>query len=86
MNYLTEHQIGNVVRYPSFTSSSHRQELKAFGPHRLVIEGRTGKSLEFISKYGAEEAEVVFNAPTRFLITDRYVDNDGIITMLLEEL
>ena len=86
MNYLTEHQTGNVVRYSSFTSSSIGEEIKGFGRHRLVIEGRTGKSLEFISQFGAEEAEVVFNAPTRFLITDRYVDNNGIITMLLEEL
>lgn len=67
------------------TSSSHTKEVFE-GEHRLIITGKTGKKVGWISEFGESEREVLFNSPKRFEVTERYIANDGILTIEVEEL
>ncbi len=67
------------------TSSSHTKEVFD-GEHRLIITGKTGKKVGWISEFGEFEREVLFNSPKKFDVLDRYIANDGILTIKLEEI
>lgn len=81
---LEKHQIGSVVEYEAFTSSSYSKEVFS-GNHRLVITGKTGKRIEDLSYFNRSEREVLFTSPTKFFVTDRFrLDNGDTEIRLLE--
>jgi len=82
---LEQHEVGNVVTYPAFTSSSYDQEVFS-GNHRIVIHGRTGKKVGWNSVFNEQEREVVHTSPTDFFVESRYIDSDGILTFRLTEI
>lgn len=82
---LDQHKIGSVVEYKAFTSSSHTKEVFD-GEHRLIITGKTGKKVGWISEFGEYEREVLFNSPKKFYVENRYISDDGILTIKLIEI
>jgi len=84
-NVLNDHEIGNVVNYPAFTSTSYQGEVFS-GKHRLIISGKNGKQVGWIGEYQEKEREVLFTSPTKFYVSGRRVREDGIIEIKLTEL
>lgn len=83
---LAKHEIGDMVEYNAFTSTTYgKDDVFNFYPHRIVINSKTGKNVNFISEYKDEEFEVVFNRPRKFRVLNR-TEIDGVIHIELEEL
>jgi len=82
---LEKHQIGSVVEYPAFTSSTFGpSDVFDDNPHRFVIQGTAGKKIDWISHFGSER-EVLHTSPTKFLVKGR-IEKDGIVEITLKEL
>lgn len=84
---LAEHQIGNILTYDAFTSTTNgKKDVFSGKPHRLVIKSKTGKNVNWISKYKGEEYEVLFGRPKQFLVERRRTLPDGTIEIALREI
>ena len=75
--FLEEHQVGKVVTYLAYTSTSKRpdwQWLKKQDPkivhHFVIYPGRKGRPIYELSTYSTEE-EVLFEAGTKFKVLAR---------------
>lgn len=67
---LEQHQIGKIVEYPAFTSTtSGKIDQFQNHPHRLVIKSKHGKNIKFLSVNSYED-EVLFTSPTKFYVED----------------
>jgi SPP1 gp7 family putative phage head morphogenesis protein len=84
-NVLEKHQVGDVVQYPAFTSSSYDSEVFS-GKHRFIIQGHSGKRVGWNSVFNETEREVVHTSPTDFIVEKSYIDKDGILTFELTEI
>ncbi len=84
--FLAGHQVGDVVNYDAFTSTS--TEANGYpieGNHRvhLVIEGKNGRN---VAGYGNNmESEVLFPRDTEFLITKSETDAQGVPVIYMQE-
>lgn len=83
---LQAHQAGAIVTYDAFTSATRNaQDVFKHYPHRLVIQSKTGKRIDWLSDYQTE-GEVLFRAPTRFFVTGVGTLKDGTIQIELQEI
>lgn len=86
---LKAHQVGAVVQYPAFTSTSANQTGMFSGlDHRLTIRSKHGKDISAGAALRAER-EVLFLPGTRFRVTARNERTEGTFTITeieLEEL
>lgn len=75
---LAQHEVGNIVTYDAFTSTSKKQDwVWGGGGHRFVIyAGRNGKLVEQLSHHRSEE-EVLFKTGTRFKVLSKKERNYG---------
>ena len=84
--FLAGHQVGDVVRYQAFTSTSSRVDgYPIEGDHRvhLVIEGKNGRD---VAGYGSNmESEILFPRKTAFLITKSETDAQGVPVIYMQE-
>ena len=82
---LNLHEVGQVVYYNGFTSSTYGAgDVFSNYPHRIIIQGVRGKQVDWISHYRSEK-EILHTSPTRFLVKSR-VEKDGVIEITLKEL
>jgi SPP1 gp7 family putative phage head morphogenesis protein len=84
-NVLEKHQVGDVIQYSAFTSSSYDSEVFS-GKHRFIIQGHSGKRVGWNSVFNETEREVVHTSPTDFMVEKSYIDKDGILTFELTEI
>lgn len=82
---LSQHQIGNVVEYKAFTSTSYDGDVFS-GRHRFIIHGESGKRVGWLGQYGEDEREVLFSSPTKFIVKGRRTRSDGVIEIELKEI
>lgn len=82
---LEKHQVGDVVSYNEFTSTSYDGDAFS-GIHRLIIESKSGKNVTDFSFFRDDEREILFNPPSDFLVEERYVDDNGILTIRMIEI
>lgn len=59
-------RLGQPVTHKFFTSSAKDGNLAFRGNVKYVIDGKTGRDIEAISRHGAGEQEVLFMADTKF--------------------
>ena len=83
---LEEHQVGSIVAYDAYTSTSKREDWVWGGNHQFLIHGHSGKLISEISHFPGE-AEVLFKAGTRFKVLAREPDekNPAKINFVLGE-
>jgi hypothetical protein len=80
---LQLHQIGSIVTYSGFTSTSVAHGFG--GAERIIIYSTHGKYIDAISSCHGEE-EVLFKAGTKFKVLDRHQDTPGgEIDIIMEE-
>ena len=78
---LAEHQVGSIVNYAAFTSTSRNS---GFGSrHTFQIISKHGKNIEKISS-ATFEAEVLFRSDTRFKVLSRKQVEDA-VQFVMEE-
>lgn len=83
---LKQHQVGEVVTYNAFTSSTYGvNDVFSHEPHRLVIMSKTGKNINFISALKDDEYEVLFNRPKQFKVMKKSTLFNGVVEIVLEE-
>lgn len=82
---LEKHQIGDVVNYNEFTSTSHGGEVFS-GEHRIIIKSKSGKNITDLSYFEKTEREVLFNSPSEFYVQAKYYDENGVLTIRMKEL
>lgn len=82
---LEKHQIGDVVNYNEFTSTSYGGDVFD-GEHRLIIKSKSGKNITDLSYFDKKEREVLFNSPSEFYVQARYYDENGVLTIRMKEL
>lgn len=78
---LQEHQVGQIVQYDAFTSTSKGHGFSDV--HRFVIHSKTGADLDS-TKINSAEQEVLFPPGTKFKVLDRRKVDDQ-IEFTLEE-
>lgn len=66
--FMKAHQVGNVVEYRGFTSTSYDLERSFSGDIRFIIESKNGRKVEGISA-SASELEVLFRPSSKFRVT-----------------
>jgi hypothetical protein len=83
--FLLSHQVGEVVQYNGFTSTSAAAGQKFYGDIQLTIISRSGKN---ISQHSAlpHQQEVLFRSGSKFNVLSRAVDSTGIVRIVLEEI
>lgn len=79
---LAEHEVGAVVTYAGFTSTSVSKGFA--GKHQFVIKSKHGKLIDKFSSAPTEE-EVLFKSGTKFKILDRKEKQDGSVDFVMEE-
>ncbi len=78
---LAQHQVGAVVTYPGYTSTSVGH---GFGQrHRFVIRSKTGRFID-PSSANPGEYEVLFPPGTKFRVLER-TENDNRVEFVMEE-
>lgn len=80
---LATHNVGNIVTYPSFTSTSVGYGFD--GDHTFVIKSKTGKYIGPLSS-SPDEEEVLFKSGARFKVLDRKEKSNGEIEFVMEEI
>lgn len=83
---LKQHEIGKIVRYDGFTSSSFGKDVFTEYNHRLIITSKTGKKINWISDFDEIENEVLFKHPTKFRVESIENLPDGTIQIELCEI
>lgn len=69
---LAKHVPGSIVDYPAFTSATRgTSDVFEHRPHRLIIDGKTGRDISQWSAYRRSELEVLFGVPRSFVVRDR---------------
>lgn len=85
---LLQHELGNVVAYPAFTSATFGTKDVVIGremPHRLIIHAKHAKKIDWISEI-SDELEVVFTSPTQFEIKNIKLNQQtGVLEIKLDE-
>ena len=79
---LAQHQVGDVVNYPAYTSTSKATGFG--GNHHFHIFSKHGKYVRTYSNY-AEEDEVLFAPNAKFKVLDRNEHPDGTIDFTMVE-
>jgi len=85
-NVLNEHQVGKIVTYDAYTSTSKKTNWAWVhgGNNRFVIyPGKNGKNIQNIALFTAEE-EVLFKANTRFKVLSKKKNGNGFDFVLAE--
>ena len=80
-DFIKGHKVGNVVRYPAFTSSTKNNTYSDDPNVRLIIKSKTGRD---ISNYNEGEAEILFKTNCSFSIL-KQEEKDGIIILYMNE-
>jgi len=84
-NALDEHQVGKIVTYDAYTSTSKKTNWVWNGSVRFVIyPGKNGKNIEDISMIAKEE-EILFKAGTRFKVLSRKKREENQFDFILAE-
>lgn len=87
---LAKHVVGETINYPAFTSATFGKKDVVIGeendsPHRLLIQSKHAKRIDWISRYQSE-VEVLFTAPTSFYVLDRRANSsNGLLEIVLYE-
>jgi hypothetical protein len=76
---------GGVYSEPFFQSSSYGAGAEFPGSVRYIINSKTGKKIQSLTKYGVEEKEVLFNRNAKFKITD-IQEGEKITTIYMDEI
>lgn len=83
LSTLKEHELGAIVTYPSFTSTSKRANWQWRGLHSFTIfSGKNGRD---VTALNAGEEEVLFKSGTRFKVLAREEKLEGKIHFVLAE-
>lgn len=85
---LDRYQPGKVIREHGYMSSTKggKGSSPFSGNVRFLIDGKTGKYVNPISKNSGSENEVLFKTGTHFLVTNRYQEkNTGITAIHMRE-
>lgn len=82
---LARHKIGALVEYDNFSSSTYdsKEDVYPKLPHRLIIESKTGKKIDWLSSK-ADQKEVLF-PPMKFVVKNRRKLENGHIEIILKE-
>lgn len=83
LEFLRKYEIGTIVTWPGFTSTTRIRRGAYMGNALFRIESITGRSLQ---GYGAEEAddEVLFATGTRYKVIDMVADERVLLVDLVE--
>ncbi len=80
---LAQHEVGNIVTYPGFTSTSVGDDFEK-KQHYFYIKSKTGRYVGFHSAYG-DEWEVLFAPGTKFKVLSREDAGYGRLRFTMEE-
>jgi len=80
---LNQYQPGNVVIDKAFMSTDVKEPFK--GNIKLNIDGKSGRSIDFLSAFKTTETEVLYPPGTKFEVLSRIEDN-GVTIIDLKEI
>jgi len=88
-DWLDAYQPGRTVTEKAFCSTSTEYDTMlgsaGEGSVEFVIKSRTGRDITQLSGKGELENEVLFDAATRFTVSERKVDSDGTVVIYMDE-
>jgi hypothetical protein len=67
-----------------FTSTSKASGKEFPGNTKFIIESKSGRDVAFLSKHGDDEEEILFNAGTKFIVTNFIERGDSTVIYLTE--